>query len=111
MHLAASQHHFEMVVWITKELGVKSLGVSNQLGRNPLHMACQAGSIEGLEHMVDAGGDLTATATNGDTPLHVCVAEGHIKMSNVLISLGADYDAPNKVSSGDIPLAFETRHC
>mmetsp|Transcript_2618 Transcript_2618/g.4766 ORF Transcript_2618/g.4766 Transcript_2618/m.4766 type:complete len:1557 (+) Transcript_2618:155-4825(+) len=110
MHLAASQSHFEMVVWITKELGVKSLGVSNQLGRNPLHMACQAGSIEGLEHMVDAGGDLTATATNGDTPLHVCVAEGHIKMSNVLISLGADYDAPNKLGYTPLHVAVQAGH-
>jgi ankyrin repeat protein len=100
MHLVASQNHFEMVEWITDTLGVDSLGVTNHLGRNPLHLACQAGSIESLEYMVEAGGELTAVASNGDTPLHVCVAEGHIKMSNVLIGLGADYDATNKVRPG-----------
>lgn len=97
MHLAASQTNLDVVKWIMESLGEKSLAEVNQLGRNPLHMACQAGSIECLEFMVEAGGDLTAVASNGDTPLHVCVAEGHIKMTNVLIGLGADYEAPNKV--------------
>jgi ankyrin repeat protein len=99
MHLVASQNNFEMVKWITDALGQKAFGVTNNLGRNPLHMACQAGSIESLEYMVEAGGDITAVASNGDTPLHVCIAEGHIKMTNVLISLGADYEAANKVRS------------
>lgn len=101
----ASKSHFDMVKWIVDTLGSvkgkgKGLDSVNHLGRNPLHMACQAGSIESLQYMVESGGDLTAMSTNGDTPLHVSVAEGHITMSNELIMLGADYDAPNKVGGG-----------
>ena len=103
LHLVASQTHFDMVKWIVDTLGQekgkgKGLNSVNHVGRNPLHMACQAGSIESLQYMVESGGDLTAVASNGDTPLHVCVSEGHVKMSNELIMLGADYNATNKVS-------------
>ena len=97
MHLVASQTHFDMVKWIVSLIGEKGLTSKNHLGRNPLHMACQAGCIESLEYLVECGGDLTAVATNGDTPLHVAVAEGHIKMTNDLINLGADYAVANKV--------------
>lgn len=97
MHLVACQTNFEMVKWVIDSLGETALNSVNQLGRTPLHMACQTGSIESLEYMVESGGDLTTMASNGDTPLHVAVAEGHIKLCNELIELGADYDAPNKV--------------
>lgn len=110
MHLVASQSHFDMVKWIVDTLGEKGLSGVNHLGRNPLHMACQAGSIESLEYLVEAGGDLTAMATNGDTPLHVSVAEGHIKMCNELIELGADYDAPNKLGYTPLHVAVQAGH-
>ncbi|MBL0408010.1 ankyrin repeat domain-containing protein [Microvirga aerilata] len=55
-----------------------------------LHAVAAKGSVEGIGHLRQQGDDPNARDSNGRTPLHVAVFQGHGMAARVLIAAGAD---------------------
>ena len=54
-------------------------------GRTPLHLACQVGSVEAVQILVDAGARIVSRLTDGITALHVACIRGDIDIINILL--------------------------
>lgn len=56
----------------------------------PLHFASQAGSVEALRLLLDAGADSSAPGLGGITPLHLAASAGNTDAVILLLERGAD---------------------
>jgi hemoglobin len=74
-------------------------GVGEQ---TPLHMAARRGNVNSAEALLDAGADIEARDTKGETPLRRAVNCGHPAVVRLLLERGADPTAPDK--QGKTPL-------
>jgi ankyrin repeat protein len=69
-------------------------GIRTRKGGNP--------ALEAVQLALQLGGDVNATARNGDTPLHIAAAKGSNAAVQLLVDKGARLDARNKL--GQTPL-------
>jgi ankyrin repeat protein len=95
--------------WITGVLlkGMKDKGVPpdrhrDKNGWSILHYASTRDDRGHAEKLIEAGADVNAKATNGDTPLHVAVRTGKDQLVALLLSKNADLYAAN--AEGETPL-------
>lgn len=57
--------------------------------------AAEQNSIDMLQSIVQCGGDVTLSRSNGTTALHLAVCEGNSEMVKFLLEQGADIDKPD----------------
>ena len=73
-----------------------SPAVTTSAGRyKPLHSASMAGQVATGALLLDAGADIDAGTTGGDTALMLAAAGGHVPAVEQLLARGANKDATN----------------
>ena len=70
-------------------------------GGTPLHWAADAGKVEAVKVLVEAGGDVEAKDEDGGTPLHGAAEAGKVEAVKGLVEAGGDVEAKNK--DGETP--------
>jgi ankyrin repeat protein len=79
-----------------------------QDGKTALHLAAEAGSLECLRILLEAGADVDAFNKKGNTALHAACVEGHVACVAALIEGGADLDVHGQ--DGWTPLHIAAKH-
>ncbi|KAL3201811.1 hypothetical protein MRX96_042827 [Rhipicephalus microplus] len=64
--------------------------IKDKHGFSPLHFASQAGSVDAIQLLLDAGADPNATGLGGIAPLHLAASAGKIAAVRLLLERGAD---------------------
>ncbi|KAK4465296.1 ankyrin repeat-containing domain protein [Cladorrhinum samala] len=64
-------------------------------GIQPLHIACQVGSLDAVKLLVDMGAPLEAEMETGDTPLLQAIANLHARVVGYLLERGARMRIPS----------------
>ncbi|KAF6160102.1 hypothetical protein GIB67_018882 [Kingdonia uniflora] len=59
-------------------------------GCSLLHLACQTGDVGMIELLLQYGGNINASNTRGQTPLHHCILRGRTVFARLLLTRGAD---------------------
>ncbi len=72
---------------------------------SPLQFAARKGHLQCVQQLHDAGDDLNATDTKGNTALHCAILHGHTDVANDLIKNGANLNAANKLGQTPLDLA------
>lgn len=72
-------------------------------------IAVEKNDMELLKDIVQCGGDVTQSTSNGTTALHVAVCEGNIEIVKFLVDQGADIDKQD--DDGWTPRAFADHQC
>ena len=72
-----------------------------------IHKAADRGNIEAVKQHLNAGTDVNAKGSIGQTALHDAAINGHNEIAKLLISKGADVDA--KKNPGETPLHAASR--
>lgn len=67
----------------------------DKAGYLALHAAALAGHEQIVEILVEAGSNVKAAASNGDTPLHDAANGGHLRIVKYLVEHGADPETRN----------------
>ena len=63
------------------------LGIRDVFGRTPLHVAVENGWTDGVELLLEAGSDITATTNSNQTVLHMASERGRLSILEELLSL------------------------
>lgn len=71
-----------------------------------IHWAADAGSIEILKAIIDAGADINVKDTDGQTALHYAASCGHIECVKCLLQNGANKEAKDYDDSTPSDVAF-----
>ncbi|XP_077357037.1 myotrophin [Festucalex cinctus] len=77
---------------IKSNLSEKNVNRTLNVGRNPLHIACDFGHTPVVEYLISKGADVNASDKHGLTPLLIACFEGHCACVKVLLEKGADKD-------------------
>ncbi|MEQ1687040.1 MAG: ankyrin repeat domain-containing protein [Sphingopyxis sp.] len=82
--------------------------IANREGVTPLLQAAQLAFAEGAQALLAGGARVNASASNGETALHVAVHRRDIAMVRLLIAAGADPDLQDNIT-GQSPRDYATR--
>jgi ankyrin repeat protein len=74
-----------------------SFSAAPATGFTPLLFAVRAGSLDAVKALLDAGGDVNDTLSDGESALVVAAANAHWQMADLLLDRGAD---PNLDGAG-----------
>ena len=86
-----------------------TVNATDARGNTALHFAAMAGSVEGLEIVLEAGASVNAVNTAGFTP-SILAATSPEKLS-VLLARGADIKARTKAGRSALDVAVACEHC
>jgi ankyrin repeat protein len=79
------------------------------MARSVLHVAASLGSVDRLLQELDDDIDVNIRDdTNGDTPLHIALKNGHKEVSNVLLQNGASPTLENNLCETPWALAYRS---
>lgn len=84
------------------QAGANVNGRSGSGDQTPLHMAARRGNVNVAEALLNAGADIEARDTKGETPLRRAVNCGHPEFAKLLLERGANPNAADK--NGKTPL-------
>jgi ankyrin repeat protein len=105
-HLAAAFRRSECIRLLI-EYG-SNLSIYNNLGKNPLHMAVQAGSAETVQILVDLGGGSSAAnieSLDKFRPLHFAAMGYEASVCDVLLTAGAELEATDPIGRTALHIA------
>ena len=116
LHLILSMYHVEptpflIIFYLLLKLFNPAINMSDQSQMTVLHLAAKFNIHSIIESLIDAKGDVTSKNRDGQTPLHIAVANDHAKVVKILIEKGkASICEPD--SHGITPrlLAAETKN-
>ena len=86
----------------------------NHHGETPLHAVAKLGdscrgAAQVVTWLVENGADINAQDENGNTPMHVAVANGHKKLSTVLAKKGANLSLRNSMNTSVLELMKDSK--
>eukprot|EP00435_Cladocopium_sp_Y103_P032252 s631_g8.t1 len=129
LHTAAEGGHLEVVRLLIEAGAEKDLGkVRNnpkghrtrdqrthaakkpESGSTPLHSAAQAGHVDIVRFLLEAGANKDQTKDRGATPLHVAASQGHLEVVRLLIESGADSTITRINGTTALDVAHESGH-
>jgi ankyrin repeat protein len=69
--------------------GANACTSCNHGGWEPIHCACvnTVNQVEILQLLIEAGGDITATTSNDQTPLHIASDEGNVEIVRAILKV------------------------
>lgn len=73
-------------------------------GIYPLHIACEVGSGDAIEMLLDNGADMNCLNPSSQTPLDICYHNNHQKTSIMLLQRGAQF------TPGDVTTSSYSRY-
>lgn len=98
LRLAAERGHLR-TVQVLLDAAV-NMEAEDALDRaTPLHAAAEAGHTSVVEELVRRGANIEARASSGQTPLRWALSLGRAGTARVLLQLGADPDAPDRLGA------------
>lgn len=86
------------------------LNQADSNGNTPLHIAAYKGDINIIYLLIENGADLTTRNNNNETPLHAAIyysGTTNTEAVNLLLHLGADYNATGKQGKAPLEYAIE----
>eukprot|EP00727_Mastigamoeba_balamuthi_P005450 m51a1_g1524 hypothetical protein (2227) ;mRNA; r:459062-470338 len=106
--------HCDVALLLVQRLqaaGATAAEARDYAGRTPLHCAAVAGCLKCATALVDAGAQLSATSTSGQTPLHTACAEpSGLQVAQLLVSLEGSRGAlAARDARGRVPLHYACR--
>ena len=81
------------------------LELSQRDGEDLLHSACKNGQSLLVKNLLKAKVNINALDSEGLSPLHLAVIEGHIEVTNLLINEGANIEIKD-LKCGSSPLLY-----
>jgi hypothetical protein len=103
LHAAANSGRLD-IIRLLAERGA-TVDAAGPGGETALHLASRQGHIQVVEHLLQLGANIHATAGEDRlTPLHTAAIGGHTEVAAMLIAQGAAVDA--KSSKGATPLVY-----
>jgi ankyrin repeat protein len=82
----------------------QTLANQNVDGITPLHIACEVGSADAIEILLDNGADMNFKHPTDKTPLDLCYSNNHQKTSVWLLEKGAEF------TPGDVTTSTYSRY-
>jgi ankyrin repeat protein len=76
----------------------------DELGRTPLHWACQEGKLEIVKCLLNAGASIDVQDNGGFTPLYTAVGEGNLGITRELLERNASPTLRVKSDGDGTPL-------
>jgi ankyrin repeat protein len=73
-------------------------------GVTPLHVACEVGSSQAIDLLLDLGADMNFKNQSMQTPLDICYSHNHQKTSILLLGRGAEF------TYGDVTTSTYSRY-
>jgi uncharacterized protein len=96
LHLASSRGHAPVMSRLL-ESGAAATAVT-ETGVQPVHLAAQAGSVEGVTLLLARGADINVQdRTHGRAPLVFAASQNRVDVMKLLIARGADITRPTRV--------------
>ena len=77
---------------------------------NLLHLACQEGLKDQVEHLLQLGTEIDVQSEHGFTPLNLASLKGHIDIVEILLQTGAKIDAKSKCGNTSLYYASKNGH-
>lgn len=91
---------FSRFTELTEELERDATKANSSVdGVTPLHIACEVGSADGIEILLNHGADINTNNPSGQTPLDICYSNNHQKTSIFLLERGAQFTAGDVTTS------------
>ena len=87
----------------------KACRQTDERGITPLHNAAEAGHVEAVGLLLNAGADVDAASDLGFTSLHIAASGGHLEIAKLLISKGVKVSAHSKEGSEPLHFAVESQ--
>lgn len=84
LHYAASKGHEEVLLEILKSAGKPNLEVKDASGSTPLGRAASRGNMGCVKLLIQQGADVCAADNDGNTALHLAVAEEFAEVAFLL---------------------------
>lgn len=98
LRLAAERGHLRTVqVLLDAEVNMEAEDALDRA--TPLHAAAEAGHTSVVEELIRRGAKIEARASSGQTPLRWALSLGRAGTARVLLQLGADPDAPDRLGA------------
>jgi ankyrin repeat protein len=89
MHVAAKCGNVEAIRCLRSAGASADIWDSDKIAK-PIHLAAISGRYCAVFELTQAGAKISQPNYAGLTPLHLAAREGHIKVMDVLLKLGAD---------------------
>ena len=97
LHFAAISSNVEVVSALLSKGGLPS--TMNMYGTSALHQAVEKADVDVVEVMIECEHvNINLANVYGYTPLHLAAIEGNVRMTELLVSKGANKKAKNTVS-------------
>ena len=90
-------------------LSMGSLDISDQVGRNALHYACESENIKMVELMVKDESARETSDHQGALPLHLAVRTGNVNLVETLLNHNVPVDKTDKTSRTALMVAVEMK--
>ena|ERR1051325_4264832 len=107
-HLAAS--HPQVLSLLLESGGKRVASKADDLGRTPLMAAVEAGNIESVKLLLDAGADVNARdQEHGNTAIRAAAFAGSPELVKLLLAAGADPTIPGRMLLSAVDRARERK--
>ncbi|KAF2746455.1 putative proteasome regulatory particle subunit [Sporormia fimetaria CBS 119925] len=108
MHFAASKAHLDVARALLAAKG--SARIRDKRGQLPVHRAAAVGSVPMIKLLLGEGkSPVNAADSDGWTPLHHAVSEGHGDAALVLLLAGAEFEKEDKEGKRALELAPDAK--
>lgn len=110
MHRAANRGHTQVIKFLLGAGAPHGAQARHFRSYSPLHLAAQAGKVEAVALLLDAGADIDSNTKFGATPLHKSVEACHETVVSLLIARGADVEIIDADGRSPLQVSCETPH-